>query len=31
MSNQRCYKFINDKVNDNQPCYLMRIDGLEKL
>lgn len=28
---QRCYKFINDKVNDNQPCYLIRIDGLEKV
>ena len=28
---QRYYKFITDKVSDNQPCYLMRIDGLEKV
>ena len=28
---QRYYKFSNDKVDDNQPCYLIRIDGLEKV
>lgn len=28
---QRYYKFITDKVSDNQPCYLMRVDGLEKI
>ena len=28
---QRYYKFNNGKVDDNQPCYLMRIDGLEKV
>lgn len=28
---QRYYKFITDKVSDNQPCYLVRINGLEKV
>lgn len=28
---QRYYKFNNGKVDDNQPCYLMCIDGLEKV
>lgn len=28
---QRYYKFNNDKVEYNQPCYLIRIDGLEKV
>nr|DAZ41685.1 MAG TPA: hypothetical protein [Caudoviricetes sp.] len=28
---QRYYKFIDGKVNDNEPCYLIRIDGLEKV
>lgn len=28
---QRYYKFIDGKVSDNEPCYLIRIDGLEKV
>lgn len=28
---QRYYKFITDKVSDNQPCYLVGINGLEKV
>lgn len=28
---QRYYKFNNGEVDDNQPCYLIRIDGLEKV
>lgn len=28
---QRYYKFITNKVSDNQPCYLVRINGLEKV
>lgn len=28
---QRYYKFIDGKVSDNEPCYLIHIDGLEKV
>lgn len=28
---QHYYKFITDKVSNNEPCYLMRVDGLEKV
>lgn len=28
---QRYYKFITDKVSNNQPCYLVGINGLEKV
>ena len=28
---QRYYKFIDGKVSDNEPCYLICIDGLEKV
>ena len=28
---QRYYRFIDGKVSDNEPCYLIRIDGLEKV
>ena len=27
---QRYYVYYSGKISDNQPCYLMRIDGLEK-
>lgn len=28
---QQYFKFSNDKISDNEVCYLMRIDGLEKV
>jgi hypothetical protein len=28
---QRYYKFINGNVSNNEPCYLMSIDALEKI
>lgn len=28
---QRYYVFNDGKISDNQPCYLMRINGLEKV
>ena len=28
---QRYFMFPNGMINDNQPCYLIRIDGLEKV
>lgn len=28
---QRCFKYHNGKVSDDEVCYLMRIDGLEKV
>lgn len=28
---QQYFKFSNDKISDNEVCYLMSIDGLEKV
>ena len=28
---QRYFMFPNGRISDNQPCYLIRIDGLEKV
>lgn len=28
---QRYYKFVDGEISDNEPCYLIRIDGLEKV
>ena len=27
---QRYFKFSNGRISNNEPCYLMRVDGLEK-
>lgn len=28
---QKYFIFSNGKVDDNKPCYLIRVDGLEKV
>lgn len=28
---QKYFVFSNGKVDDNEPCYLIRVDGLEKV
>lgn len=28
---QKYFAFSNSKVNDNEPCYLIEVDGLEKV
>lgn len=28
---QRYFKFSNGRISNNEPCYLMRVDGLEKI